>query len=118
MFLFLFQQLEEIKKHSDEPSQQKTNNSSYKGAKKTRNKSCPEIEELDKRFQDIQPSQGKIGVRKLYNHEGMLEKKSVQNENIGSSKGKTKADLVQNGERPGKKMPMRLAKSANISYLC
>lgn len=88
-----------------------------KGAKKAKNKPCPEIEELDKRFQDIQPSQGKIGVRKLYNHEGVLEKKPVQNENIGSPKTKTKTDLVQNGQRSGKKMPMRLAKNANISYV-
>lgn len=113
----VFQQLEEIKKRSDEPSQPKTNNSAYKSTKKTKNKPCPEIEELDKRIRDIQPSQGKNGVRKLYNHEGMLEKKSVQDENVGSPKVQTKADLVQNGQRPGKKMPMRLAKNANISYV-
>lgn len=89
----------------------------YKFAKKTKNKPCPEIEELDKRFRDMQPSQGKIGVRKLYNHEGMLEKKIVQNENIESPNVKTKTDLVQNGQRSGKKMPMRLAKNANISYV-
>lgn len=108
-----FQQLEVIKKLSDETSQPKINSSTCRGAKKIKNKPCPEIEELDKRIQDIKPSKGKIGVRKLYNHE---ENKIVQNENIGSPKMRTKKDCIQNGQRLGKVMPMRLAKNRNISY--
>lgn len=107
--------MEEIKKLSDETSQPKTNGATYKSVKKTKNKPCPELEELDKRIQDMKPSKGKIVARKLYYHE---ESKIVLNGNIESSaKISTKKSCVQNSQRLGKKMPMRSAKNRDISYI-
>lgn len=112
----LLQRLEEIKKLNDEPSQPKMNTSHRRSAKRTKYTSRPEIEELDKRFRAMKRSNGKIGVRKLYNHEGMVKKKIDQNENIKSPKMSTNKQYVQNDQRIGKKMPIRLAKKANFSY--
>ena len=118
-FFFEFQRLEEIKKLNDESSQPKVHCPSSKSAKKPKTKPPSErSEELDKRFQHAMPSNGKIGVRKLYNHDGLFAKKIAQNENVKSMKKSTKNDCVEKDQRLGKKMPHRSAKNPNISYVC
>lgn len=113
----LLQQLDEIKKLHGEPTQPKMNSSTYKSAKKTKKQPRPEIEDLDKRFQAMKRRKGEKVARKLYNHDGMFDKISTQNENIESTKLHSKKDCVLlNNQRLNRKMPMRLAKDPNFSY--
>lgn len=102
--------MEEIKRLKDEPTEPKTKGSPHKKTtiRRVKSKSYLEIEELEKEFRSKtkRPKDAKIGIRKLYSH-------LVTTDKTPTNDVKNKSPSV---ERPGKRMPMRLAKTSILSY--